>query len=356
MLRMGCGALAAGASGTFARLHAQSGGRRALVCIYLNGGNDSNNMVVPMDPAEYDAYAGARRELALASNELLPIASMRSGAQYGLHPGLGELRDLYQQGKMAIVANTGHEQPGKAAGHHSAGAVDYLTDGFIAPAWASRWSGIRGTGAGAYTFDSGVSLVAPGAPPSGGRRHENHALRLSMEGSISGLSFPNTGLGRGLRDVAALIATGASWGMQRQVLTVPLSGFDTHSGQLARQDRLFRELSQATAAFYRAVESMELAESVLIFTETEFNRSVFPNSTQGTDHGWGGHHLVIGGGVRAAGVYGQFPSFAALGDGSWIPAVSSEQYAAELCGWAGASSDDRQRLFPGSSRALGLLA
>lgn len=80
---------------------------RALVCVFLNGGNDGNNLIVPLDASQYQAYAAARGELALSAASLLPITAITGNAAYGLHPALPKLQGLFQQKKLAVVANTG---------------------------------------------------------------------------------------------------------------------------------------------------------------------------------------------------------------------------------------------------------
>lgn len=81
---------------------------KALVCIFLFGGNDSNNVLVPYDPATYGMYAAARGGLALSQSALLPITpSVSDGRNYALHPSLVELRNLFANGKAAIMANVG---------------------------------------------------------------------------------------------------------------------------------------------------------------------------------------------------------------------------------------------------------
>ena len=89
---------------------AGGGDYKALVCIFLNGGNDGNNSVVPNYTAGYAQYAAARQSqgLALPQASLLPITPPSMGGQtYGLHPAMGDLQALFQQGKMAVVCNVG---------------------------------------------------------------------------------------------------------------------------------------------------------------------------------------------------------------------------------------------------------
>lgn len=82
-----------------------AGDYRALVCVFLNGGNDAWNTIVPLD--EYSAYASARSAVALPSSSLLPIVPPSDGRRYGLHPALSSLHGLWQRGRVAIVANVG---------------------------------------------------------------------------------------------------------------------------------------------------------------------------------------------------------------------------------------------------------
>nr|HNH82594.1 DUF1501 domain-containing protein [Acidobacteriota bacterium] len=79
---------------------------KALVCIFLFGGNDGHNTVIPMATNEYNAYLAKRGSLALTGNKLLPITTT-TGGQYALNYGMVELQTLFQQGKLAVMANTG---------------------------------------------------------------------------------------------------------------------------------------------------------------------------------------------------------------------------------------------------------
>lgn len=94
------------ALGQFNQAAAQAADYKALVCIFLFGGNDGHNTVIPMSQSEYAAYTTKRGNLALSGNKLLPITTT-TGGQYALNYGLAEMQPLFQQGKLAIVANTG---------------------------------------------------------------------------------------------------------------------------------------------------------------------------------------------------------------------------------------------------------
>lgn len=113
----GCAAACAGSSSllsTLSRLqlaYAQvppATDYKALVCIFLFGGNDAFNMLIPRDTSVYNVYAGTRQNLAIAYDELLPItAASQAYPDFGLHPQLGNLRNLYSDGKLAFLANVG---------------------------------------------------------------------------------------------------------------------------------------------------------------------------------------------------------------------------------------------------------
>ena len=110
---------------------------------------------------------------------------------------------------------------------------------------------------------------------------------------------------------------------------------------MARQAALFAELDEALVGFYRGVADLGMSESVTIYTDTEFNRTLAPNKSGGSDHAWGGHQLVMGGSTLGGQIYGKFPSLElggaddAVGNGTWRPSISSAQYAATLAYWYG---------------------
>src|SRR5690349_6827918 len=105
-LRLGAGAGLLTGLGHFNLLEAQAGDYKALVCIFLFGGNDGHNTVIPMATNEYAAYLGKRGGLGLTGAKLLPITAT-NGGQYALNYGLVEMQSLFQAGKVAVVANTG---------------------------------------------------------------------------------------------------------------------------------------------------------------------------------------------------------------------------------------------------------
>src|ERR1700734_833295 len=100
------GTLALRPFGLLPAMAQSSGNYRALVCVFLLGGNDSNNTIIPMDDASYSAYQSIRGSLALTSSEITPVTSV-SGAPYGFHSKLAEVASLFSSKELAVVANTG---------------------------------------------------------------------------------------------------------------------------------------------------------------------------------------------------------------------------------------------------------
>ena len=166
-------------------------------------------------------------------------------------------------------------------------------------------------------------------------------------------------------------------GMKRQIFFIQVGGYDTHSNQtgnagqttvnnstviIGSHANLFAELSQTLNALHLALGDIGTARgnpeglrnSVTAFTTSDFNRT-FPCNGVGSDHGWGGHHIVMGGAVNGGATYGTFPTLAVNGPddtstGRWIPTTSVDQYAATLATWFGVSPDNLDTVFPNLGR------
>jgi len=304
---------------------------RAIVCLYLVGGNDSNNMIVPLDSPAYDAYLRGRGALGLTDNVLLPVQS-DSLASYGFHPSLPGLRDLYSQNALAIVANVGRVAPdhvvlNDASDHTREMQLTYLPNAYLTMPWAIAGA----TPPPVLPLAHSVSLAAPEAHPE---RHRSVVETIAASPLQDG--FPATQLGRQLSTVLSALKLGEP---RQPAFLVPFSGFETSRDQLNAQAALFAELNDALVAFYQALGELGMADLVTIYTDTEFNRTLAPNRFGGTDHAWGGHQLVIGSSVLGGRIYGQFPSLVvggaddAAGNGTWAPTTTSAQYYATLAHW-----------------------
>ena len=152
--------------------------------------------------------------------------------------------------------------------------------------------------------------------------------------------------------------------MTRQIFYVQLGSFDTHDDQATQHARLLTQLGAAFEYFDGVMTSMGLGNQVTTFTASDFGRTLTSNS-DGTDHGWGSHHFVVGGAVQGHDMYGQYPVIGAnqandVGEGRLIPTTSVDQYAGTLARWFGLSDGQIRQVFPnfanfGSSPYLGFL-
>ncbi|MEO0881994.1 MAG: DUF1501 domain-containing protein [Pseudomonadota bacterium] len=167
--------------------------------------------------------------------------------------------------------------------------------------------------------------------------------------------FPDSQLGRQLRTVAETIEVRNTLEVNRQIFFVGIGGFDTHSDQAERLPGLQIQVSQAINAFRDAMVERGLWNDVTLFTASDFGRTTIDNG-DGTDHGWGGHHFVLGGSVTGGRILGDIPTPNVLSanytptSGRLIPSVSVEQYAATLGSWFGLNDDELNAALPNLSR------
>ena len=376
----GVGAVAANLGVRPARAESSNG--RAVVCIYLFGGNDANNMVIPL--SQYAAYQAARGGLAIAQSELLPVQAAATQEQYAFHPAMPEMPALFQSGTLAVVANAG--------GVEGAPSIDpslrYLRPGYVLPGWAvdsvrlpepqvadgtppplpiyTGFPNLRSDNRSATrNLTNSLAMLAPGVVLSGADRN-----RLVQESATAAATlrtgFPDTALGAQLSQVAGLLKAGPQFGMRNQAFLCGFGRFATGANQLAPHAALLNELSSAMAAFYRATDEMGRAQSVTTYTDSEYGRTLQPNPQSGTDPAWGSHHLVMGGSVLGGNVYGRFPVLTPGGPddlngrGVFRPAISKDQYAATIASWFGLEYPELVHALPGITRhtqpTLGFLA
>jgi uncharacterized protein (DUF1501 family) len=433
-LQMGAGALLTSGVVTFSGTRpasASSGlsGYKALVCLMLNGGNDGHNWSVPMTSSAYSVYAAGRKDLALASSTLLPLAGTASnGVTYGLHPSCPELQSLFKSGKAAFVCNVGPLIQPTTVAQARAGSVPLPPQLFSHYNQSTEWqtgvpqsiqpSGWGGKIAdlfasqgvtpnlafnisvgGSNTWQQGqltnpYTLGTSGAPvlnATSNPYYRNHARAQATQDLITqGASDPNLlvnvassifqnaaakvtlvnnalgaagdlstafpasqpndwGLSQQLHEVARVIKAQSEIGDSRQMFFVQLGGFDTHSGELATQSSLLRFVSEYVNAFFNGMTEIGMQNNVTLFTLSDFGRTLTSNGN-GADHGWGSHHLVLGGAVAGGKFYGTMPDLTLggandMGQGRLLPSTSADQYAATLARWFGVSATDLNSLF-----------
>lgn len=407
---------------------------RALVCVFLFGGNDSFNMVAPRSAAEHSVYARSRQNLAIARDSLLPISPLTSdGAQYGLHPRMPELARLFDAGQLAIVANVGPlvrpttkaevlaraaPLPPQLFSHNdqqdqwlSAKAQLALQTGWagraadaLAPDLVSQQlpanvsffgTNLMQTGQRTQSYvmstqgaTSYLVLTPPAALATERRAAVERLLALRGDSPIQrafaavhqralastdrvsnalasvpplGTAFPSGDLSAQLSMVARMIAARQALSMRRQIFFVAAGGWDTHDDQNQLQPNLLGNVSASLAAFQNALTELRVADQVVTFTQSDFGRTLTSNG-DGTDHGWGGHQLVLGNPVRGREIYGIMPRLELGGPddidaGRIVPSLGVQQYAATLLRWWGLDEAQIDAAVPGlglfSSRNLG---
>jgi uncharacterized protein (DUF1501 family) len=414
------------------------GDYKALVCVFMQGGNDSNNLIIPTLPAEYQNYASIRSPvLAIPLSALLPInPADPDGHSFGLHPACTGLQTLFGENKLAPVFNVGTlVEPITRSQYLSNGVpvppqlfshADQVTqwqtsipDQPPTTGWGGRCADLLAsvqptakismtvTLAGANTFEVGNTISQYSVSTSGAIALSGvTGARLSAFQQILGIdeaqinlqtaayanvvdqavatgtilngaiaataatnyfttAFPNNTLGTQMQMIARLIQAAPALNMKRQIFFCEIGGYDLHSGQtqitngvpdptMGSHAVLLGELSSSFLAFQRAMEQLNLSDSVTTFTVSDFGRT-FPSNGFGSDHGWGSHHLVMGGAVKGGNTYGNFPTLAINGPddtstGRWIPTTAVDQYAATLATWFGVDPSNLATIFPNVGR------
>ena len=447
---LGLNSLAAMAQGTGASDY------RALVCVFLQGGNDGHGTVIATDSDSYSAFTTARSGapgLAYPLAQLLPITlnTPQSGRTFALNPYLGGIQNLFNNNRAAIVANTGTLIVPATKTQVNANSVPLPDSLFSHFDQTAAWQAIASNGgsaehvgwggavadliesmnmnsnsmftcistAGIALFLSGQTSfqlnVTPAGPipisglaqPLFGQTTSSAALNSILTAEETNLfakeyevvvnrsiqaqallassmlpagpgGVPNPSqfldpvtnmltdnqLALSLQTVARIIGGRASLGVNRQIFYVQLGSFDTHDGQAPTHARLLTQLGEALEYFDGLMQSAGLGNQVTTFTASDFGRTLTCNS-DGTDHGWGSHHFVVGGAVQGHDMYGQYPVIGVnqandVGAGRLIPTTAVDQYAGTLARWFGLSDGQVRQVFPnfanfGSSPYLGFM-
>ena len=412
---------------------------KALVCVFLYGGNDYGNTLVPVDNANYAKYAAIRTGIAtsqasLAATTLAPSIALPGGLQYALAPQMSGLKTLWDANKLAVQLNVGPLVQPTTLAQYNAKSVPLPRKLFShndqQSTWQSDqvegarsgWGGrmgdlmLSGNGGSVFTcisvtgnavFLTGESAVQYQLSSNGavavngiartlyGSATAQAALRtvitptrahlfedeytrvtrrsINAEAQVSSalaalpaLATPfdaANSLATQLKMVARIIAARGSLGPSRQVFMVSLGGFDLHDNLVDNHPGLLAKVSDAMKTFYDATVELGVANQVTAFTASDFGRTLSSNG-DGSDHGWGSHHFVVGGAVNGKRYYGTAPAVAVggpddVGQGRLLPTTSVDQYGGTLATWLGVSDSFLPTVVPNignfSMRNLGFV-
>ncbi|KQV86751.1 DUF1501 domain-containing protein [Rhizobacter sp. Root1221] len=434
---------------------------KAIVCLFLLGGNDSANMVLPTDTASWEAYttvrstgtspialkaAGTPADGAAAPGSpeslggVLPLVpdftayAQNANRSFAVHPLMPEVQSLFGQGRLAVVANAGplvmpvtraelkaktKAAPAKLGSHNDqqstwqalgpegarkgwggrlgdmlasantqtaftsisvSGNAVFLAGQQVAQYQVSNTGAVPIDGVSGGLFGSSIASTAyrqlltqgsvPGDQPNLIAREHAAIAKRSLDAQVafnaaySASTAPGTPkylhpltrtlvgnpVAEQLRTVARVIGARDSLGVRRQVFFVSVGGFDTHDWQNTTHANLMAMLSHAIGYFDNALGALGMRDQVTLFTASDFGRT-FASNGDGTDHGWGAHHLVTGGAVRGREIYGRFPQVGLnhpdeIGSGTFLPGVSVDQLGGTLGRWFGASDSQLDLVFP----------
>ena len=178
------------------------------------------------------------------------------------------------------------------------------------------------------------------------------AIGATASASMNAL-FPSSAtnsLSAQLKMVARMIEQQATFGMKRQVFMVGMGGFDLHDFLATQHPPLLQKLSSAMKEFDDAMTSLGKGSQVTAFTASDFGRTLTSNG-DGSDHGWGSHHFVMGGAVNGGKFFGTAPEIGLthnqqVGSGRLLPSTAVDQLGAELAAWFGVSATDVKTVLP----------
>jgi uncharacterized protein (DUF1501 family) len=394
------------------------GDYKAMVFLFLHGGNDSYNMLIPNTLTEYNHYSDTRSNLAILQPDLLSIGS----GDYGLNPSMPDIRNMYNDGDLAFMANVGtliepttvasykdksanlplglfshldqykhwqtarpHERVTKGWGGYMADLLGYTnTNDNI-----SMNVSLSGTN----LFQNGVNSVpfsmnsnGPTLPINHYSEYGHHPDRRAavdtllnytfadpfkdtyantLNGSILAgtefkeaidavpefdTSFSEHRLSQEFRMIAKSIAAKDTLGFERQIFFVRYGGWDHHDQLLTLHGESLTNVNNAMVEFKNALNEIGMFNNVTTFVGSEFARKLQSNGN-GSDHGWGGNSMIMGGNVNGNNIYGTYPTLEVDGPdyikgGIMVPTTATDSLFAELALWYGVDPADLNTIFP----------
>ncbi len=399
---------------------------KAIVCLFMYGGNDYANTLIPYDAPSHAAYTSFRSNLAiglpfLSDTLLKPATPLLNARQYALAPELSSLVPIFDAAQMSVILNVGtlvHPTtkaqytsasvplPPKLFSHNDqqsywqstypegatsgwggrmgdlfqsanskaaftciglGGNAVYLTGKYTSQYQLSASGSVQINGIKSALFGSSACqaalnkiIVSPSSHmleqeyiKTTARSIDAHDQVSAALAKISPITTPypiNNSLSDQLQVVAKLIAARSSLGVKRQVFFVSLGGFDNHTGLTKYHPGLMQLVGDAMSSFYKATLELGVSQQVTTFTASDFGRTLLSNS-DGSDHGWGSMHFVVGGAVKGQKFVGTPPVIANsgpddVGQGRLLPSLSVDQVAATLATWFGVSALDQQSILP----------
>ncbi len=354
-------------------------GNKVVVVLQLSGGNDGLNTVIPV---RNDIYYRERPRLGIAKDKSVLLTD-----EVGLHPELKAFADLYNDGSLGILNSVGYPNPDRS---HFRSMDIWQTgstaDEVLSTGWLGRYLDAQCHGCDkpthALEIDDVLSLALKGEHDKGlafkdprrlfntsnekyykdlvkHHKDDHHDekpvdyLYKTMAETISSANYifeqsklrptsttyPSTELGNSMKTIATLIMSD----INTKVYYVSLGSFDTHINQPNQQQRLFKEMNDAVAAFTKDLKTNNRFEDVLLMTFSEFGRRVAQNASNGTDHGTANNMFLIGGGLKQKGLINALPDLTDLQDGDLKYKVDFKNvYSTVLKKWLNA--DDQKIL------------
>jgi uncharacterized protein (DUF1501 family) len=446
--------------GSAAAQTAPGSGYKAIVCLFLYGGNDSSHMVLRTDTASFAEYTrmratgpdpiallapgtapnnGATRASPARLGGVLPIvpkfsvfAAENAANTYAVHPSMPEVANLFAAGRLGIIANAGplvvplsrtdytsNSKPRpQALGSHNDQQSTWQALGpeGVKIGWGGRlgdlvasqntnstFTSISASGNNVFSAGGQVfqyQVGGGGAVQIGGITgnlfnsptaattlrsiitssnthlfadeisnvvNRSIGAQAAFQTAFAASAVPNptqyvqpstgnnqtNGLAQQLQTVARVIGARSVLGAQRQIFFVSMGGFDTHDNQNPGQADLLARISHALGYFDGALANLggtDMRSNVTLFTASDFGRTITTNG-DGTDHGWGGHHFVMGGAVKGGEIYGRFPIFGLnnnmdSANNAYLPSTSVDTIGSTLGRWFGVSDSNLDTIFP----------